>query len=310
MSSEKIYFFLAGLPRSGITLLGSILNQNPDIYVGPTSPVLEFMVRFDKMFHQSYLYNGFIKENFRQKLVTGVCHEWYSDIDSPIIIDKNRGWPSLLEAARMIAENVKIICPVRSIPDILSSFIILNRKSSENENYPKDEANWTTIDKQLKSSGKRWTDNNRCHALMAGTSASQEGWVPWTGGKGTIGDPLNGMAKLFVEQQQTFQNIVHLVEYEDLISDTKNIMYKIYEFLQIPNYEHVYDNIIEGPREDDTIYGMPTLHEIRSTISKSENNPLEILSTKIIKKYSGLEFWRRTDIPSFRQDYDESDLPE
>ena len=37
---QKTYFFLAGLPRAGGTLLGAILNQNPDIYVGPTSPIL------------------------------------------------------------------------------------------------------------------------------------------------------------------------------------------------------------------------------------------------------------------------------
>ena len=37
---KKTYFFLSGLPRSGTTLLGAILEQNPNIYVGATSPVL------------------------------------------------------------------------------------------------------------------------------------------------------------------------------------------------------------------------------------------------------------------------------
>jgi hypothetical protein len=37
MQDDKKFFFMAGLPRSGGTLLSSILNQNPDIYVSPQS---------------------------------------------------------------------------------------------------------------------------------------------------------------------------------------------------------------------------------------------------------------------------------
>ena len=45
---KKTYFFLAGLPRAGTTLLGAILEQNPDIYVGATSPVLELLLKFNR----------------------------------------------------------------------------------------------------------------------------------------------------------------------------------------------------------------------------------------------------------------------
>jgi hypothetical protein len=37
---EKKFFFMAGLPRSGGTLLSSILSQNPDVYVSPQSTLL------------------------------------------------------------------------------------------------------------------------------------------------------------------------------------------------------------------------------------------------------------------------------
>ena len=39
----KKYYFIAGLHRSGVTLLSSILNQNPRFYSGPLSPVLNIM---------------------------------------------------------------------------------------------------------------------------------------------------------------------------------------------------------------------------------------------------------------------------
>ena len=124
MKSEKTYFFLSGLPRSGITLLGAILNQNPDIYVGATSPVLQFMKLFAH-YYKNHINNYFPKEEFRKKTLTRICDDWYSDIDSPIIIDKNRGWSYNLTEAGIITKDIKIICPVRSILDILSSFILL-----------------------------------------------------------------------------------------------------------------------------------------------------------------------------------------
>ena len=37
------YYFMAGLPRAGGTLLKSIIDQNPEIYAGPVSPVIELM---------------------------------------------------------------------------------------------------------------------------------------------------------------------------------------------------------------------------------------------------------------------------
>jgi len=279
MKSEKTYFFLSGLPRSGITLLGAILNQNPDIYVSPTSPVLDFMMLFNEGTQTNIPYIAFPKEEFIKKNISKICNDWYSDIDSPIIIDKCRGWHSHLVTAGIITKDIKIICPVRSILDILSSFILLNRKSTEKENYGNG-TTLTDLDRNLIENGERVTDTNHCHNLMDETI------------NGGVISPFNGLSQLFVENQELFQNIIHLVEYEDLISDTKNIMNKIYEFLQLPKYEHDYTNIKNNIREDDNMYGMPTLHEIRPTISKSKNNPLEVLDKTIIKQYSGLEFWR------------------
>ena len=38
---------------------------------------------------------------------------------------------------------------------------------------------------------------------------------------------------------------------------------------------------------------MPEMHKVKSTISRSENNPVDILSNNIINKYNDLEFWRK-----------------
>ena len=84
---RKTYFFLSGLPRSGTTLLGAILEQNPDIYVGPTSPVLTFCANTDQLF-QSLVYRSFPKEDFKIRMLSRICDDWYSDVNSPIVIAK------------------------------------------------------------------------------------------------------------------------------------------------------------------------------------------------------------------------------
>ena len=47
----KTYHLLAGLPRSGNTLLSAILNQNPDIYSSPLSPITGMLWDFDQGHH-------------------------------------------------------------------------------------------------------------------------------------------------------------------------------------------------------------------------------------------------------------------
>ena len=48
----KTLYFLGGFPRSGSTLLGSLLNQHPDIYVSPTSPLGDVVTDIEKIFNK------------------------------------------------------------------------------------------------------------------------------------------------------------------------------------------------------------------------------------------------------------------
>jgi hypothetical protein len=48
----KTLYFLGGLPRSGSTLLGSLLNQHSDIYVSPTSPLGDVVTDIEQSFNK------------------------------------------------------------------------------------------------------------------------------------------------------------------------------------------------------------------------------------------------------------------
>ena len=262
---KKTYFFLSGLPRSGITLLGAILEQNPNIYVGATSPVLEFLVNFDNTFKFNKTYHAFPKDDFRVRTISRIPDDWYSDVDKPIIIDKNHGWAGAIPYAELFSGNIKIICTVRSILEILSSWILLNRKSPN-----------SFIDKDLKRLNFALTDDYRCDLLM------RENY-------GNVEQALYALKKGLTEHP----NCLHLIEYDDLINNTENIINGIYSLLELPTYKHRYDNIEHINLENDLSHGMPEMHKVKPTISRSENNPLDILSERIIKKYSDLEFWRK-----------------
>ena len=80
---------------------------------------------------------------------------------------------------------------------------------------------------------------------------------------------------------------------DEIEINTENIINGIYRFLELPIYKHKYDNIEHINLENDLSHGMPEMHKVKPTISRSENNPLDILSERIIKKYSDLEFWRK-----------------
>ena len=89
----KQIFFLSGLARSGSTLLGSILSQNPDIHVTPTSPMLDLLCFTNQALNtveEQYTYDH---KTVSDNIYNGLIESFYKNIDKPIIIDKHRGWP-------------------------------------------------------------------------------------------------------------------------------------------------------------------------------------------------------------------------
>ena len=127
MSLKKIYF-MAGLPRSGSTLLSSILNQNPKFYSGPNSSVLNMMISMDN-FRNDDMFKAHPNTVSLETILRSIILNFYYYNVKPICIDKNRGWTGYMEyIIKYIDPNPKIICPVRDIKSVLTSFI--DRKST------------------------------------------------------------------------------------------------------------------------------------------------------------------------------------
>lgn len=267
----KQYFFMAGLPRSGSTLLGSLLNQHPLIHCGANSPVLEIMYYTEKYFTTSEQYQAYPKPDCAKKIVSSVIDNFYSDIDKPIVIDKSRAWTNNVERIETyITDNVKILCPVRSVEDILASFIQLIHRNPDEISY---------IDKNLIKENKAVTDENRCHYLMSPA--------------GIVDQSLYAFQQGFVKNHH---EKMLLIEYEDLIKHTQKTMNSIYRWLGVHEFTHDLENVENKYREDDRVYDLKDMHEVRPRVEKTSLPATDVLNLDILQKYQGLNFWRTAPV--------------
>ena len=132
----------AGLPRSGITLLASMINKDKDIYVTTTSPFVELLWRNYSLWSGDDYAGELDTDNMRKlkiPFLQGLTELYYSQLTSkPVVIDKARAWQKInnIEMYHDIFGVLpKIICPVRRVVDIITSWKVLYEKNNEQWNY-------------------------------------------------------------------------------------------------------------------------------------------------------------------------------
>ena len=135
---NKKYYFMAGLPRAGSTLLSSLLNQNPNLYSGPSSPVLGAMYTIHEHFLTNELYTGFPIPDSVNKIIGSLIDDWYYDVKEPIVIDKNRAWTARVPFIEgYIQQDAKIVVPVRRVDEILTSILTMIHRNPFEEGQPR-----------------------------------------------------------------------------------------------------------------------------------------------------------------------------
>jgi len=285
----KKYYFMSGLPRSGSTLLSSLLNQNPRFYSGPSSPVVPTMLAVEQSLSNDELFLAYPKPQQAAEIISSVIHHYYSDVNKPVIFDKNRSWTNRLHyISGYFNIEPKVLCPVRSIDEILTSFIMMQRR-----NPLRDNERINFIDEMLIKNNIPLNDDNRCE-FLASTA-------------GILGQSYNGL-KACLEQGN--QKRLHFIEYDDLINDPENTMRAIYDFLEEEYYSHDFTKIQNLHKENDKeIYGMADMHDVRSSLKKVSANPKEILSEKILQACADTEFWREIDVESYDDQYQKPSDP-
>lgn len=265
----KTYYFIAGLHRSGSTLLSSILNQNPRFYSGPLSPVLNIISNLENCLPNEEFYVASPKPQQAHELLSSVIQHYHSDVDKPVIFDKNRLWTKHINYIEgYVKQRAKIICPVRDVSEIVTSFLSLIHKTYDGENF-------NSIDKSIISSGKPLNDYNRCTFIL----------------DGFLKDALDSLKYSF---ENNLLDRILIVEYKDLVSSPQKIFKNIYNFLEEEYHEHDFNHIknLNLVRDSD-YYHLPGLHDVRENLEIIPKDPKKFLPKDILDRCNGLEFWRK-----------------
>ena len=264
---------MAGLPRAGSTLLSSILNQNPRIYSGPSSPVLSTMFVIENHLLQDELFHGYPKPEQGHAIISNIINQFYDDVKKPVVVDKNRAWVARVPyIEQYIGQKAKIICPVRDIDEILTSMITMIRRNP----YKEGQSRINFIDEQLVKLNIPINDENRCEYIA--------------GPDGILGQSLNAILEGL---NQGYGARFHFVEYKDLVNKPKETMNKLYEFIGEEPFEHQFTNLKNQNREGDVnTYGLTDMHEVRPTLKSTSKDPKKVLSKEILDKCEGMDFWR------------------
>lgn len=224
-------YFLSGMPRSGSTLLSSILSQNPEIHAEGNSAVCQLMWDMqescEKRAAEQLLANN--KKIIQDELIKEIPKIYYKNVQSKYIVDKCRSWTLPLNIKmlkRYITNDPKIIVLTRPLEEVVESFASIRKKNN-------------------------WKD-------------------PYAGLTDPMSEPI--MRSLFgVDSAKKNNNGEFLfIEYSDMINKTENSLKKIYEFMEWTPYKHNLTNIVNPYPENDSVYGINGLHEIRPTIGFSK----------------------------------------
>jgi hypothetical protein len=265
---DKKYFFLAGMFRSGNTLLASILNQNSDVYVSPQSPLIEYLWRCQSDdFQEAITYpNKYQKTNMIKKMIKN----FYESVNKTIIIDRNKNWASpdnLAIIKKYITENPKIIFTVRPLHECIASHINIMK--------PFLLSMMKKYDQPQFSYNKNISENdNIAEYLLSGNDYS----LHYFAHSSYVNDAN--------------KKIIHVVKYEDLVNDPSKTLRSIYDFIEIKSYSHDFNNINKIEQELTDQLGLPKdLHKVNKTLSYSVLDVSNILSETMIQKCKKMDLF-------------------
>jgi len=123
----KIFYFLTGLPRSGNTLLGSILNQNPKLSLTANTIITDVLYQLH-LLYDCEIFKNFPDEKSLNNVIKNVFNNYYKDWKANHIIDRGLwGTPDNLQYLKSIIKKPKFIILYRPVLECLASFIKIEK---------------------------------------------------------------------------------------------------------------------------------------------------------------------------------------
>ena len=264
---DKTIHMVGGIPRAGSTLFINILAQNPRFDVTPTSGIMGMAVMLRNQWEMQSEFKAAYDEEVKVSAIRGLLNGYFHRSGRPVVFDKSRGWPNQIEMAeRVLGRRIKILCPVRDIRDVLSSFEKLYRANKDIRPIPGE----------MQHPAQFLTVGGRCEV--------------WSG----LDQPLGASYNMVKDAtKRGFKDRIHFVEFEKLTVSPKTTMRQVYEFLDEEPFEHDFNNVIQYTQEDDVWHGYKDLHTIRPKVEAMEPQWPHIIGKDVADLYKGkaTNFW-------------------
>jgi sulfotransferase len=174
--------------------------------------------------------------------------------DKKYVLDKSRGWGVYRPFLESFYPNPKVICLVRDLRSVLSSYEKIYRKNQHKSDPIRDDSTsrGTTVHKRVDE---------------------------WMNPSNTIGRAIE---RIFEMTRQGYDDKILYVRYEDLCLNPEHEMKRVYDYLELPYFEHDFDNIEQITSEDDAVYGLSNdLHKIRPSLELNPSDFKQILGVDI-----------------------------
>ena len=267
-SDDKTYHVIAGMPRSGSTLLCNILAQNPRFEVTATSEILGVIFNVRDAWVQAI--GSACSAERQMGILRGVLRHHYQRRSKPVIFDKCRGWLAAMETLEAIlGRKAKVLVPVRDVRDVLASFEKIWRRNVATSLIPHQRTDPVAFEGM----------EGRCATWMRPQD-------------------IVGLAYARIEDAlaRGYRDRMHFVRFDRLTSEPEATLRGIYAFLDEPCFAHNFDAVEQVTWEDDMVHGMKGLHDIRAKVEAMPPQWPHILGD-VAGKYSGPYVW---DLPQWK----------
>jgi sulfotransferase len=251
---------ISGLPRSGTTLLSTILKQNPKFEASISGPLARFV---RAVIQESSSQGGYRYEcppEKRKKIISGLFDNYYDDPTKEVSFNTNRGWGLLLPTIKDLYPSAKILMCVRDINWVLDSFETLVRKNPYS---------FTS----MFSSEENISVYSRCETLLRPDR--------------TLGFAYTSLKQALTSEHK---NSVMVIEYDTLCKFPDLIMKSIYNFIEEPFFKHDFNNVEASYDEFDEDINLPGLHKTRKKLELIQRET--IIPPDILQRVQGMEIWK------------------
>lgn len=235
---EKLNF-IAGLPRSGSTLMCNLLNMNPNFHATPTSPTLDMVLQMRKVFSHNTSYKNMDRLSESDRFKAGVksyLHAYFQD--KRVVFDKNRAWVNKLPMMDRIMgqDDSKVIFCYRNPVEVFQSIESQYQRTilMENNDEIQNELGFATLMNRVE------TFISQDFTLMSAPVALLE-------------DALNqGLGKRIL-----------IVRYEALCSQPQKTLDEIHAFVGEDKMPYDFSQLKQSTFENDAAYNYKFSHNIR-----------------------------------------------